>query len=103
MLLVKAASSFGYPGGDLHEPGASAPFKKMTDKEEHEGYAAEAVGLPGCFSQGKTMEEATGNIIDAIKGCLYIERKHIKQPYDLGTLAQDRRSSKMGIKCKGVL
>jgi hypothetical protein len=30
--------------------------------EEYKGYVAEAVGLPGCFSQGKTMEEAIENI-----------------------------------------
>jgi len=44
--------------------------------EEYKGYVAEAVGLPGCFSQGKTMEEAIENIKDAIKGYLYVERKH---------------------------
>lgn len=44
--------------------------------EEYQGYVAEAVGLPGCFSQGKTMEEAIENIKDAIKGYLYVERKN---------------------------
>lgn len=44
--------------------------------EEYKGYVAEAVGLPGCFSQGKTMEEAVENIKDAIKGYLYVEEKH---------------------------
>jgi predicted RNase H-like HicB family nuclease len=44
--------------------------------EEYEGYVAEAVGLPGCFSQGKTMEEAIENIKDAIKGYIYVERKN---------------------------
>jgi predicted RNase H-like HicB family nuclease len=44
--------------------------------EEYCGYVAEAVGLPGCFSQGKTMEEAIENIKDAIKGYLYVERKN---------------------------
>ncbi len=44
--------------------------------EEYSGYVAEAVGLPGCFSQGKTMEEAIENIKDAIKGYLYVERKN---------------------------
>lgn len=47
--------------------------------EDYKGYIAEAVGLPGCFSQGKTMEEAIGNIKDAIKGYLYVERKHKKK------------------------
>ena len=40
--------------------------------EEYQGYVAEAVGLPGCFSQGKTMEEAIENIRDAIKGYLHV-------------------------------
>lgn len=44
--------------------------------DEYEGYVVEAVGLPGCFSQGKTMEEAIENIKDAIEGYLYVERKH---------------------------
>lgn len=44
--------------------------------EEYRGYVAEAIGLPGCFSQGKTMEEAIENIKDAIKGYLYVERKN---------------------------
>ncbi len=43
--------------------------------EEYEGYVAEAVGLAGCFSQGKTMDEAIENIKDAIKGYLHVERK----------------------------
>ena len=44
--------------------------------EEFQGYVAEAVGLPGCFSQGKTMEEAIENIKDAIKGYLHVEKKY---------------------------
>jgi|GEM_PF-588619 len=46
--------------------------------EEYKGYVAEAIGLPGCFSQGKTMEEAIENIKDAIKGYLVVEKKHKK-------------------------
>ncbi|WP_198139059.1 type II toxin-antitoxin system HicB family antitoxin [Crocosphaera watsonii WH 8501] len=37
---------------------------------------AEAVSLPGCVSQGKTMDEAIANIKDAIQGYLYVEEKH---------------------------
>lgn len=32
-----------------------------------EGYAVCALGLPGCWSQGATAEEATTNIADAIR------------------------------------
>jgi predicted RNase H-like HicB family nuclease len=44
--------------------------------EEYKGYVAEAIGLPGCASQGKTMEEAVENIKDAIAGYILVERKH---------------------------
>jgi len=44
--------------------------------EEYNGYVAEAIGLPGCASQGKTMEEAVENIKDAIAGYVLVEKKH---------------------------
>jgi predicted RNase H-like HicB family nuclease len=44
--------------------------------EEYKGYVAEASGLPGCVSQGKTMEEAIENIKDAITGFVLVEKKH---------------------------
>ncbi len=44
--------------------------------EEYDGYVAEAIGLPGCASQGKTMEEAIDNIRDAIAGYLLVEKNH---------------------------
>ncbi|MBM3310511.1 MAG: type II toxin-antitoxin system HicB family antitoxin [Candidatus Aminicenantes bacterium] len=44
--------------------------------EEYDGYVAEAIGLPGCVSQGKTMEEAVKNIKDAITGYVFVEKKH---------------------------
>lgn len=41
---------------------------KYTVKLEHtdEGYAVWCLGLPGCWSQGKTEEEALENVKDAI-------------------------------------
>jgi predicted RNase H-like HicB family nuclease len=44
--------------------------------EEYKGYVAEAIGLPGCVSQGKTMEAAVENIKDAIAGYVLVEKKH---------------------------
>ena len=43
---------------------------------EYQGYVADALDLPGCVSQGKTLEEAKQNIKDAIKA--YIEVEHEK-------------------------
>ena len=43
---------------------------------EYKGYVVDVPALPGCMSQGKTMDEALKNIKDAIKGWLHVERKH---------------------------
>ena len=37
------------------------------------GYVADALDLPGCVSQGKTLEEAKRNIRDAINAYIEIE------------------------------
>ena len=42
----------------------------------YQGYVADALDLPGCVSQGKTLEEAKQNIKEAIKA--YIEVEHEK-------------------------
>lgn len=47
---------------------------------EYAGYVAEVPELPGCVSQGKTLDEAIENIKDAIMGYLHVQAKHGK-PY----------------------
>lgn len=42
---------------------------KIHDAEEG-GYWAEVPALPGCFTQGETMEELESNIREAIEGWL---------------------------------
>ena len=44
--------------------------------QDYQGYVAEVPSLPGCVSQGKTMDEAIENIKDAIQGYLYVQSKH---------------------------
>jgi predicted RNase H-like HicB family nuclease len=40
----------------------------VIEKEtEDKGYSAYSPSLPGCFSNGRTVEEAKGNIRDAIQ------------------------------------
>ena len=48
----------------------------FTYDPEYKGYVADALELPGCMSQGKTMDEAIKNIKDAIEGYLYVQKKH---------------------------
>jgi predicted RNase H-like HicB family nuclease len=43
---------------------------KVSLKRTNEGYAVWVPGLPGCWSQGSTEEEAIENIKDAIKAYL---------------------------------
>jgi len=43
---------------------------------EDGGYIVSCPSLPGCHSQGETLEEALGNIQDAIKGYIEVLRKH---------------------------
>jgi predicted RNase H-like HicB family nuclease len=47
-------------------------FKVALYKSE-EGYAANALSLPGCWSQGDTESEALANITDAIREFLDAE------------------------------
>jgi len=43
-------------------------FELVIEKEvEDEGYSAYSPSLAGCFSNGRTVEEATQNIRDAIE------------------------------------
>lgn len=46
-------------------------FTVILEKEEEGGYHAFCPALPGCHTQGESIEEATINIKDAIK--LYLE------------------------------
>jgi predicted RNase H-like HicB family nuclease len=43
---------------------------KVNLKDSEEGYAVWVPGLPGCWSQGETEEEALENIKDAIQAYL---------------------------------
>ncbi len=43
---------------------------KVNIKKTGEGYAVWCPGLPGCWSQGETEEEALDNIKDAIQAYL---------------------------------
>ena len=41
-------------------------LKVILHPEEEGGYSVEVPALPGCFSEGETLEEALANIKDAI-------------------------------------
>jgi predicted RNase H-like HicB family nuclease len=45
-------------------------IKVVVHEAEEGGYWAEAPAIPGCATQGDTMEELLGNLREAIEGCL---------------------------------
>jgi predicted RNase H-like HicB family nuclease len=48
---------------------------EITEDELDGGYVVECVNLPGCMSQGETVEEAFDNIGEAIGGALAARSK----------------------------
>ncbi len=48
----------------------------ITYDEEYQGYVVDVPELPGCMSEGKTIDEALRNIKDAIRGWIEVEKKH---------------------------
>ena len=56
------------------------------EQDEAGYYVAEVPALPGCFSQGKTYEEAIANIKEAIEG--WFEVMESKQPFDSSRLVE---------------
>jgi predicted RNase H-like HicB family nuclease len=45
-------------------------YRIILEKGEDFGYVVHCPAIPGCHSQGNTLEEAITNIKDAIKGCI---------------------------------
>ena len=50
-------------------------IKIVIHEAEEGGYWAEVPAIPGCVSQGETMEKLMKNIREAIEGCLSIYAK----------------------------
>ena len=44
----------------------------IVHKAEEGGYWAEVPSIPGCATQGETMEELRSNLREAIEGCLSV-------------------------------
>ncbi len=52
--------------------GKQMKFIVTVFQDEDGMFISECPAIPGCISQGKTMEEAEKNIQDAIKECLAV-------------------------------
>ena len=51
---------------------------KIALKKTNEGYSVSVPGLPGCWSQGATEQEAVDNIQDAIREYLAVREDLLK-------------------------
>ncbi len=51
-------------------------FKILLESDEAGGYVVSCPSLPGCYSQGETVEEAMSNIEEAILLCLEDMQAH---------------------------
>ena len=52
---------------------------KVALIESEEGFAVSCPGLPGCWSQGATEEEALENIRDAIREYLEVANEQLRK------------------------
>ncbi|WP_020161333.1 type II toxin-antitoxin system HicB family antitoxin [Methylobacter marinus] len=48
-------------------------FKVIVHEAEESGYWAEVPAIPGCTTQGETLEELLNNLNEAIAGCLSVD------------------------------
>jgi len=56
-------------------------FQVIIEKDDTGYYVAEVPALPGCFSQGHTLEEAKTNIKEAIEGWLEVMNDKAKKEH----------------------
>jgi len=56
-------------------------IKVVVHEAEEGGYWAEVPAIPGCATQGDTLEELMKNVQEAVEGCLSVEVGEL-QPTD---------------------
>ena len=57
-----------------------ARYSAIIHEDPEGGYWAEVPALPGCYTQGETMDELMANIREAITGVLEVMKEQGKQP-----------------------
>jgi predicted RNase H-like HicB family nuclease len=57
-----------------------ANYAVVIHEEPEGGYWAEVPALPGCYSQGETVDELLANIHEAIEGVLEVLHEQGQEP-----------------------
>jgi predicted RNase H-like HicB family nuclease len=52
-------------------------LKIVVHEAEEGGYWAEVPAIPGCATQGETLEELMANVREAVEACLSVDVKEI--------------------------
>jgi predicted RNase H-like HicB family nuclease len=55
---------------------AQMKIKVVVHEAEEGGFWAEVPAIPGCATQGETMDELLRNLHEAIEGCLAVQSAH---------------------------
>jgi predicted RNase H-like HicB family nuclease len=61
-------------------------IKVVVHEAEEGGFWAEVPAIPGCATQGETMDELLHNLHEAIEGCLSVEVREPKAGHKQRTL-----------------
>jgi predicted RNase H-like HicB family nuclease len=54
-------------------------IKVVVHEAEEGGYWAEVPAIPGCATQGETIEELLKNLHEAVEGCLSVDVEAVKK------------------------
>jgi predicted RNase H-like HicB family nuclease len=58
-------------------------LKVILHPEKEGGYSVAVPAIPGCCSQGETVEEAMANIREALEGYIDVANEHVNPFHDL--------------------
>jgi predicted RNase H-like HicB family nuclease len=61
-------------------------LKVIIHEAEEGGYWAEVPAIPGCMTQGQTLQELIENLYDAVQGCLSIDMDEIQLKHNDKTM-----------------
>ena len=61
-------------------------LKVIIHEAEEGGYWAEVPAIPGCMTQGQTLQELIENLYDAVQGCLSIDMGDIQLKHNDKTM-----------------
>lgn len=53
-------------------------LKVVVHEAEEGGYWAEVPAIPGCATQGESLEELLRNVHEAVEGCLSVDVREIE-------------------------